>query len=288
MQYGITMPPFGAFAEPATLIAAAQAAEAAGWDGFFLWDTVIHDGNFYPVGEPWTMLAALALTTQRMRLGVMLTPLSRRRPWQVARQAATVDRLSGGRVIFGAGLGGAQPDFTWFGEEWDAKTRARILDESLEVITGLWSGEPVAYAGEFVRHEPVAFRPPPAQQPRIPIWIGGNWPNKAPMRRAARYDGVFPLREGFDVSPEELAAIKALIEPLRTRQGPFDYVASGLTPGDDPDAGHAKVAPYLPAGATWWLETVDPWSRAGNWSAKLDSAAEAWMDARMRQPPPRV
>jgi alkanesulfonate monooxygenase SsuD/methylene tetrahydromethanopterin reductase-like flavin-dependent oxidoreductase (luciferase family) len=247
MKYGITMSPFGVFAEPAVLIEVAQAAEAAGWDGFFLWDTVIHDENFYPVAEPWTMLAALAMATQRMRLGIMVTPLARRRAWQVARQAATVDRLANGRLIFGAGLGGAEPDFRWFGETWDAKQRATMLDESLAVLTGLWSGEPVRFDGEQLQHATVAFRPTPVQQPRIPIWIAGMWPNKAPLRRAARYDGVFPLRDGFTVSPEELAAIKAYIEGLRTTTGPFDYVASGITPGDEPEAGHAIVAPYAPA-----------------------------------------
>lgn len=288
MKYGITMSPFGVFAEPTVLIEAAQAAEAAGWDGFFLWDTVIHDENFYPVAEPWTMLAALAMATKRLRLGIMVTPLSRRRPWQVARQAVTVDRLSNGRLIFGAGLGGGEPDFLWFGETWDAKQRAQMLDESLAVLTGLWSGKPVRFDGAQLRHETVAFRPTPVQQPRIPIWIAGMWPNKAPMRRAARYDGVFPLRAGFAVSPEELGAIKVYIEERRSDPGPFDYVASGITPGDDPEAGHAIVAPYAPAGATWWLETVDPWSKSGDWSSKFDSAAEAWMDARMRQGPPRL
>jgi len=288
MNYGMTLPPFGALAEPAYLVELAQAAETAGWDGFFLWDTVIHDGNFYPIADPWIALAAVAAATTRIRLGVMLTPLTRRRPWQVARQAVTLDRLAQGRLIFGAGLGGAPDDFARFGEVTDAKTRGRMLDEALEIVAGLWSGEPFGYQGEHYTMEPVAFRPGAAQTPRIPIWLGSNWPNRAPFRRAARYDGVFPLCGGFPPAPDEFSAIRAYVEAHRPAPGPFDYVASGLTPGDDPAAGAAQVAPYLAAGATWWLETVDPWSLAHRWDVKFDAAAEAWMDACIRQPPPRV
>jgi alkanesulfonate monooxygenase SsuD/methylene tetrahydromethanopterin reductase-like flavin-dependent oxidoreductase (luciferase family) len=287
MRYGMTLPPFGALAEPAYLVELAQAAEAAGWDGFFLWDTVIHDANFYPVADPWIALAAVAAATSRIRIGVLLTPLPRRRPWQVARQAVTLDRLSQGRLIFAAGIGGGAADFEWFGEETDAKTRGRMLDEALEIVTRLWRGEHLGYEGEHYRMEPVTFRPGPAQSPSIPVWLGGNWPNRAPFRRAARYDGVFPLTGGFPPTVEEFTAIKAYIDDHRTATGPFDYAASGITPGDNPAAGAAQVAPYIAAGATWWLETVDPWTLARRWSVKLDVAAEAWMDARIRQPPPR-
>ncbi len=288
MRYGMTLPPFGALAEPAYLVELAQAAEAAGWDGFFLWDTVIHDSNFYPVADPWIALAAVAAATTRLRLGVMLTPLTRRRPWQVARQAVTLDRMSQGRLIFAAGLGGAPDDFAWFGEVTDAKTRGRMLDETLDIVAGLWSGERFGYQGEHYTMAPVVFRPGAAQTPRIPIWLGGNWPNRAPFRRAARYDGVFPLVGGFPPTPDEFSAIRAFIEAQRPAPGPFDYAASGLTPGDDPAAGAAQVAPYVAAGATWWLETVDPWSAARRWDIKFDATVEAWMDGRIRQPPPRA
>lgn len=287
MRYGMTLPPFGALADPRYLIELAQAAEAAGWDGFFLWDTVIHDEQGYPVAEPWGALAAIAAVTRRLRLGVMLTPLSRRRPWQVARQVLTLDHLSNGRVIFGAGLGGAPHDFDWFGEATDPKVRAAMLDEGLQIVRGLWSGQRTSFAGEHYTVAPVQFAPPPIQ-PNIPIWIGGMWPNQAPMRRAARFDGVFPLGNGFPLSTGDFAAVKAYIEPRRPDPGaPFDYVASGITPGEDPAAGAAQVAPYIAAGATWWLETVDPWSRARDWSVVLGHEEEAWMDARIRQPPPK-
>ena len=178
-------------------------------------------------------------------------------------------------------------DFTWFGEVIDPKTRGRMLDEALTIVAGLWTGEPFGFHGEHYTMEPVAFRPRPVQTPRIPIWLGGNWPNRAPFRRAARYDGIFPLAGGFPPTPEEFSAINAYVESHRLTSGPFDYVASGLTPGDDPAAGAAQVAPYLAAGATWWLETLDPWSRARRWDVKFDAATETWIDARVRQPPPR-
>ena len=288
MRYGMTLPAFGALADPHYLIELAQAAEAAGWDGFFLWDTVVHDEHGYPIAEPWTALAAIAVATKRLRLGVMFTPLSRRRPWQVARQVITLDRLSNGRVIFGAGLGGALNDFDWFGEETDPRVRAAMLDEGLEIVRGLWSGEPTSYAGTHYTVAPLQFVPPPAQS-HLPIWIGGMWPIKAPMRRAARFDGVFPLREGFPLSPEDLAAVKAFIEPLRPNPAAaFDYVAAGITPGDDPAAGAAQVAPYIEAGATWWLETIDPWTRHHNWTVVMSREDERWMDGRIRRPPPKV
>jgi alkanesulfonate monooxygenase SsuD/methylene tetrahydromethanopterin reductase-like flavin-dependent oxidoreductase (luciferase family) len=283
----MTLPPFGAFADPRYLMELAQAAEAAGWDGFFLWDTVVHDEKGYPIAEPWSVLAAIAAVTTRLRLGVMLTPLPRRRPWQVARQVLTLDHLSNGRVIFAAGLGGAIHDFDWFGEETDVKVRAAMLDEGLQVVRGLWSGERTSFEGEYYTVAPVAFAPRPVQA-TIPIWIGGMWPNQGPMRRAARYDGVFPLSDGFPLAPEDLAAVKAYIEPRRTDpHAPFDYVASGITPGEDREAGAAQVVPYIEAGATWWLETIDPWSRKRDWSVVLGPEEEAWMDARIRQPPPR-
>lgn len=288
MHYGMTLPPFGALAEPAYLTELAVAAEAAGWDGFFLWDTVIHDDHFYPVADPWIALTAIAAATTRLRLGVMITPLSRRRPWQVARQATTLDRFSNGRLILGAGLGGTPDDFAWFGEMTDAKTRGQMLDEALAILDGLWRGERFSYTGNHYTLAPVEFRPRPVQTPRIPIWLGGMWPNKAPFRRAARYDGVFPLCAGFPPSVEEFVAIRDFIAAQRATPGPYAYVASGITPGNDPTAGAAQVAPYRAAGATWWLETVDPWTLAHDWSVRFDAAAERWMDARIRQPPPRV
>jgi alkanesulfonate monooxygenase SsuD/methylene tetrahydromethanopterin reductase-like flavin-dependent oxidoreductase (luciferase family) len=287
MRYGMTLPAMGAFADPRYLIELAQSAEAAGWDGFFLWDTVIHDEQNYPIAEPWSALAAVAAATTHLRLGVMVTPLSRRRPWQVARQVLTLDHLSNGRMIFGAGLGGALHDFDWFGEETDAKVRAAMLDEGLEIVRGLWSGQKKSFTGTHYSVAPVQFMPPPVQI-QIPIWIAGMWPNRAPMRRAARFDGVFPLKEGFPPTADELAAIKAFIEPLRPNPDlAFDYVASGITPGKDPAAGAAQVAPYVAAGATWWLETVDPWTRHRDWSTVMGREDEAWMDARIRQSPPK-
>ena len=160
------------------------------------------------------------------------------------------------------------------------------LDEGLQIVRGLWSGERTSFVGKHYTIAPVQFAPPPIQS-YIPIWIGGMWPNQAPMRRAARFDGVFPLRDGFPLAPEELAAVKAFIEPRRSDpDAPFDYVASGITPGDDWQQVRRRSR-HIAAGATWWLETIDPWSRNRDWSVVLGHEEEAWMDTRRRQPPPR-
>ena len=172
MRYGMTLPPFGAFADPRYLIDLAQAAEAAGWDAFFLWDTVIHDEHGYAIAEPWSALAAIAAVTKRLRLGVMLTPLPRRRPWQVARQVLTLDHLSNGRVIFGAGLGGALHDFDRFGEETDAKVRGAKLDEGLQIVRGLWSGERTSFVGKHYTLAPVQFARHPPSNRTSPFGLG--------------------------------------------------------------------------------------------------------------------
>ena len=289
MKYGITLPPFGPFAEPVYLTARAREAEAAGWDGFFLWDHMIFDTAFHPLADPWVALAAIAMATERMRLGTMITPVARRRPWKLARETVTLDRLSNGRLILGVGLGAPpQWEFGYFGEEADARIRAQKLDEGLEILTGLWSGEQFGYQGSQYQMEPVVFQPRPVQQPHIPIWVGGGWPNRAPFRRAARYDGVFPLKAGGQLMPEEWRNVKAYVDQQRTAATPFDYVAAGQTPAGDAARGAEIVAPYAEVGATWWLETVDPWSEANDWTLPLDDAAVAKMNERIRSGPPRA
>jgi len=153
------------------------------------------DPTFHPIVDPWVGLTAVALHTSRIRIGTMITPLARRRPWQVAREAVSLDRVSKGRFILEVGLGDpAQWDYGFFGEETNAKIRAEKLDESLDILTGLWSGEPFCYQGKHYQLQEVRFLPRPIQQPRIPIWVAGWWPNKPPMRRAARWDGAVPIK----------------------------------------------------------------------------------------------
>ncbi|HEX5505888.1 MAG TPA: LLM class flavin-dependent oxidoreductase [Thermomicrobiales bacterium] len=262
MQYGISVPNFADYADPRALADLARDAEAAGWDGFFLWDHILFDTAWrLPLADPWVALAAVAASTTRVRLGPLVTPLARRRPWKVARETVTLDHLSGGRLILGVGLGyppGAE--FGQFGEETDNRVRARKLDEGLDILTGLWSGEPFAYAGEQYRLQETVFLPRPVQRPRIPIWVAGYWPNRAPFRRAARWDGVCPgsLNTSWDelMPLADLRATLAYIRAHRAGAAPYDVVVGGYTPGDDRAAGAAVVAPYAAAGVTWWIENI--------------------------------
>jgi len=291
MHFGITLPPFGPFADPTYLIGLARDAENAGWDGFFLWDHVVFDDSFHPLADPWVALAAIATATERVRLGTMITPVARRRPWILARETVTLDRLSAGRLILGVGLGSPpQYEFGTFGEETDNASRAHKLDEGLEILTGLWSGDTFSHHGEQHQVEPVVFQPTPVQQPRIPIWVGGGWPTRAPFRRAARYDGVFPLKGGGKLTPQEFGDVKAFVDGERERYGiaprGFDYVASGITPANDPALAAELVERFAAVGATWWLETVDPWSQSLDWSLPLDDVAAEKMVERIHAGPP--
>ena len=288
MRYGMNVPPFGDLAEARTLAALARDAERAGWDGFFVWDHVVFDPTRHPIAEPWVALTAVAMSTERLRLGPMITPLARRRPWQVARATATLDRLAGGRLILGVGLGDpVQWDFGFFGEETDARIRAELLDEGLDIVAGLWSGRPFRYEGKHHRLEEVRFLPTPAQSPRIPIWVAGWWPNKPPLRRAARWDGVLPGKWDRTLTPEEVRALVAYVAAHRAGASPFDVVITGDTPGDDPGAGAGIVGAYVDAGATWWIEDVSPWRFGWDIEAPWTPAATDLTTTRVRQGPPR-
>ena len=192
MKYALYLPNFGTSSDPQLVAELAHEAEQAGWDGFFLSDNILWtDPHNQPVGDPWVMLAAIALATSRIRLGTMITPLPRRRPWTVARQATTIDHLSNGRLILGVGIGGDwHGDFSVFGEAADDKSHGELLDEALAIIAGLWSGEPFSFDGAHYQVQNVQFLPRPLQQARIPIWVGGVWPHKKPFRRAAGWDGM--------------------------------------------------------------------------------------------------
>jgi alkanesulfonate monooxygenase SsuD/methylene tetrahydromethanopterin reductase-like flavin-dependent oxidoreductase (luciferase family) len=291
MQYAVSLPNFDVHADPRVLARLARDAEAAGWDGFFIWDHILFDPyGGIAMSDPWVALAAIALGTERIRIGTMVTPLPRRRPWKLAREAVSLDHLSGGRLILGVGLGDpVREEFAWLGEETDNRVRARKLDEGLAIVTGLWSGEKFAYEGEQYQVKETIFLPRPVQSPRIPIWVAGAWPNKAPFRRAARWDGVFPVRWEGGVTPELLREIVAYIRSHRVGEGPFDVVYSGQTPGDDRAAGAAIVAHAADAGATWWVEDVsmwryrpwEPWKEPYVWPAEE-------IEGRIRQGPPRV
>ena len=287
MRFGITLPPFADFSDPRVLAELAREAEQAGWDGFFLWDAIFFDPTFHPIADPWVSLAAVAMYTERMRIGTMVTPIARRRPWKLARETVSIDRLSNGRLILGVGLGDpVQWDFGFFDDETDAKTRARRLDEGLDVLTGLWSSQPFSFQGEQYNLKEVTFRPTPVQSPRIPIWVGGWWPNKPPLRRAARWDGVCPAKWGGTISPEEWRELLAYVGRYRKATTPFDAVHFGATDGNNLPQAAELVKTYEQAGVTWWIEPVDPW-RFG-WSFEVPWAPEATvlMRERVRQGPP--
>jgi alkanesulfonate monooxygenase SsuD/methylene tetrahydromethanopterin reductase-like flavin-dependent oxidoreductase (luciferase family) len=288
MRFGISIPAFADFSDPRALADLAHEAETAGWDGFFIWDAIFFDPTFHPMADPWVALAAVALNTERLRIGTMVTPIARRRPWKLARETVSVDRLSNGRLILCVGLGDpVQWDFGFFGEATDPKIRASRLDEGLEILTGLWTGQPFHYGGDQYQVKEVIFRPPPVQSPRIPIWVGGWWPHKAPLRRAARWDGVCPIKGGSPITPHEWTELLAYVQAHRTSITPFDAVHSAPTPGDDLTQATEIVAPYEEAGVTWWIEPVDPW-RFG-WSFEVPWAPEAsvLIRERVRQGPPR-
>jgi alkanesulfonate monooxygenase SsuD/methylene tetrahydromethanopterin reductase-like flavin-dependent oxidoreductase (luciferase family) len=264
IRHAVHVPNLGQYGDPKALVSLAVDAEQAGWDGLFLWDHMLHRRTLAePVVDPWVTLAACSERTERIRLGAMITPLSRRRPWKVARETATLDVLSNGRVIFGAGLGAPRDaEFEAFGEEADDRRRAQRLDEALEVLAGLWSGAPFAYRGAHFELAEMQFLPTPVQA-RIPIWIGGNWPNRRPFQRAARWDGVVPEKVGGQLpTPEEVREIReyiaeqraaAAIEPAR----PFDVAIGGFTEAADSE-GVEITRSYADAGATWWLERFHP------------------------------
>jgi alkanesulfonate monooxygenase SsuD/methylene tetrahydromethanopterin reductase-like flavin-dependent oxidoreductase (luciferase family) len=227
VRRGLFLAPFDELAEPGLLVELAVAAEAHGWDGLFLWDHIVYSEPVSAVLDPWVALAAIAAHTRRLRLGPLVTPLSRRRVQKVARETVTLDRLSSGRLIFGVGLGSV-PELAPFGEVEDPRERARRLDAGLARLSEFWDGE---------------FAPRPLQQPRIPVWVAARWPNRLPVRRAARWDGLFPIELP---GPEAIAALAA--EIAHDRDG-------GLTGFDlvvEVGAG-ADLAPWAEAGATWVL-----------------------------------
>jgi len=295
----VSLPNFGEGIDARVIAGIARDAEEAGWDGFFLWDDLLAEFSpgRIPVVDPWIALSAAALSTSRLRLGPMVTPLPRRRPVKLARETASLDHLSGGRLTLGVGIGAMPYQWDYLGEEPDMRVRGAMLDEGLEVLSGLWTGEPFEHRGEYYRvgGEPpeeewrAIFYPPPLQRPRIPIWVAGTWPAKPPFRRAVRWDGVFPRKaEGgriLPMTPQDVRDVTRYVAEHRTNNEPFDVVVAGKTPGDDRASGAGLVAPYEEAGLTWWLESIDPW-RFG-WTED-----EPWptgdMRARVRQGPPEA
>jgi alkanesulfonate monooxygenase SsuD/methylene tetrahydromethanopterin reductase-like flavin-dependent oxidoreductase (luciferase family) len=234
LQRGVYLAPFDEMADPATLVEVAVRAEAAGWDGFFLWDHILWRPPVRAIADPWIALSAIAAQTTRIRLGPLVTPLARRRIQKVARETATLDQLSGGRLTLGVGLGSSDTgELERFGDVLDPRERARLLDDGLEQLTTLWAGE---------------FEPQPVQTPRIPIWVAGRWPHPRPLRRAARWEGMFPIDLPNPTALSELA--EQITEQRSSTQKQFDLVVD-LEPSRDTE-------PWRQAGATWILTDFGP------------------------------
>jgi alkanesulfonate monooxygenase SsuD/methylene tetrahydromethanopterin reductase-like flavin-dependent oxidoreductase (luciferase family) len=297
MRYGLTVPNFGDCFDPRLLAGMAREAEDAGWDGFFIWDHV----QFMPAPtvDPWVALAAMALATQHIRIGPLVTPVPRRRPVKLARETVSVDHLSDGRLVLGVGIGAGPWEWDYLGEEPDLRVRGAMLDEALDLLTRFWSGEPVLHQGAHYRFRgdfgpgrpdvnPTPLLPRPKQSPRIPIWVAGTWPAKPPFRRAARWDGVVPLGpdrgQGPRLTPDEVRDMLAYIARHRTDATAFEVVIGGQTSGSEHAQDRATVQSYIDAGATWWLEDVSPWAFGWTWRGSWPMAA---MRERVRRGPPR-
>ncbi|WP_217996704.1 LLM class flavin-dependent oxidoreductase [Nocardioides jensenii] len=250
LRSALWLPLFDELADPRVVARLAADAEEAGWDGCFVWDQLCWRAPVRAVADPWITVAAMATATQRLRIGPMVTPLPRRRPAKVARETATLDRLSDGRLILGVGIGGDGfgAELSKTGEQLDDRQRGRMLDESLAVLATAWSGEPVHHRGEHYTVDDIEFLPRPVQRPGVPVWAAGFPGNAKPIRRAARLDGFFPANLKH---PDQLAEVVATITDLRSGETrPYD-VAIGLPLDADP-------SPYAAAGATWWLPEFDP------------------------------
>lgn len=287
MRFGLDVPTTGEYADPRTLAQLATEAEVMGWDGFFIWDVLLGGATPpLPSVDPWIALTAVTLRTTRIHLGCFVLPLARHRPWLVARQLANLDHLSGGRIICAVGLGHQPRDFAAFAEPDDLATRARMLDEGLAVLTGLWQSDHFSFHGEHYALDDVTLASRPVQIPRIPIWVAAGWPHRAPFRRAARWDGAclksYHQQRREPITPADLGECATFLATERQAPGadgpfnlePFDLIASGESPRD-PAAAGAQVRPFGEAGATWWVEE--------GLGFTLDELRE-----RIRSGPPRV
>jgi alkanesulfonate monooxygenase SsuD/methylene tetrahydromethanopterin reductase-like flavin-dependent oxidoreductase (luciferase family) len=256
VKYGFVTS-FGGARDYVTL---AREAEQHGWDGVFAWDDISVDPR--DVFDPWAILGAMAVATERVTLGAMVFSLARRRPWKVARESMTVDHLSGGRLVIPVGLGG-----TWDGgysrvstDDPDRKVRAAKVDECLDILELAWTGEPVSYAGTHYQMTDLLFLPRPIQRPRIPIWTVGAWPHAKSLARSARWDGciVYDMSGSSQdgaVSAETVRRVKAWMGEHRTADTPFEIIVEGESSGTDAKANRATLEPLIDAGATWWIES---------------------------------
>jgi len=261
MKFGIYAPNFGkTFGNPKLITELALEAEKSGWDGFFLWDHIIYKEEGFPdIVDPFIALTSVAENTEKIQIGTTVTPLPRRRPWKLARETVTLDILSEGRLILGVGLGGPS-ELSIMNEETNLRTMAKMADEQIEILRGLWSGEDFSYSGRYYSIDKVQFRPRPVQKPGIKIWGAGTWPKKGPFRRAAKLDGVVPLSEDYrnPLTPDNYRDMIEYMEKHGLRQ-PYDVVEISFdaTKSDDKQR---SILDFQDAGVNWWLELVSDWN----------------------------
>jgi alkanesulfonate monooxygenase SsuD/methylene tetrahydromethanopterin reductase-like flavin-dependent oxidoreductase (luciferase family) len=290
MRFAVTVPNFGDYFDVRRLAALARDAEDAGWDGFFLWDHLLYGP--VPVADPWVALTAVVLNTERLRLGTLVTPLPRRDLPKLARETVSLDHLSNGRLTLGVGIGTGPWEWAYLGHVADERVRGAMLDEGLDVLSQMWSGLPFSHSGKYYHvtgdlggaEGQAQFLPAARQQPRIPIWVGGTWPRQAPFRRAARWDGAVPMFNG-QMTSDVVREISAYIRQHRHSTAPFDLVVAGATSGDGSAKDAGMLHGYEDAGATWWLESIEPWRFGWNWQGAWPIEA---MTARIRQGPPKI
>jgi alkanesulfonate monooxygenase SsuD/methylene tetrahydromethanopterin reductase-like flavin-dependent oxidoreductase (luciferase family) len=275
VKHGIFLPLFNEFADPRRSAALAASAEQAGWDGVFVWDHMLAEPGM-AVADAWITMAAMAASTTRLQLGPMVTPLARRRPWVLARQIASLDQLSGGRLTVGAGLGDdGWREFSAFGDEISPRVRGELLDEALQIVQDLLSGNVVDFTGRHFTIESAEFLPRPLQDP-VPIWAAVRWPNRKPLARAARLQGCFPIFAGSGQTPAppavaDLTALRTALTGLgapRSHDLAVRVSLHKLAAGERARA----VGTLAEAGVTWLLEAFAPgqdaaqieaWARSG-------------------------
>lgn len=282
MKYCVDVPNFGGWSDPREFAEFARQVEEAGWDGISVWDHILVSDESM-VADPWIMLAAAAMTTERIRLMTMVTPLPRRHPWKLARECVSLDLLSEGRLTLGVGIGWpTDPEFTRFGGETDLRVRADMLEEGLDILTGLWTGEPYEFHGDHYEVGRSTFLPRPIQRPRIPIWAAAMWPKRRPIRRAVKWDGLAPIifnpdtEEFGEPTPAVIEEIATFAFSQRESEEPFDIAIAGThAPGED-------LSDYLSqleaVGVTWWRDGWIPW---------LGTEHGAWMADVLEGPPVR-
>ena len=269
MKFALDTCIHGEYSNPILIAELASLAEQSGWDGFFIWDGM---GGTQPTADPWVTLSVMGSFTSKIRIGTAVTPIARRRPWKLARETTSVDCISKGRLTLGVGLGDPpSTEYQQFGENPNSRTRADKLDEGLDVLTGLWGGKEFSYDGNHYKIDKVTFLPIPVQSPRIPIWVAGDWPRNPPFRRAARWDGMIPIKndgtESTDMTsempvltPHDIEHAVIFTKSHRVSKGPIDVVTGVQNSMMSRSELGRIAAEYEDAGLTWQTHSFGPWN----------------------------